>query len=59
MSMPPTRTRPALGASVPVRMRMVVVLPAPFGPRNPSTSPFTTLKLTSRSTGRWPKLRQT
>src|SRR6266702_7952462 len=30
-------------------MRIVVVLPAPFGPRNPSTSPFTIDKLTSYS----------
>ncbi len=30
-------------------MRSVVVLPAPFGPRNPVTEPGSTLKL-SRST---------
>jgi hypothetical protein len=29
-----------------VRMRMVVVLPAPFGPRNANTSPLATEKLT-------------
>ena len=31
----------------PVSMRMVVDLPAPFGPRKPSTSPRATVKLTS------------
>src|SRR5262245_19584984 len=30
-------------------MRMVVVLPAPFGPRKPTTSPLATLKETSRT----------
>ena len=28
----------------PAIMRMVVVLPAPFGPRNPNTSPGSTVK---------------
>ena len=33
-------------------MRMVVVLPAPFGPRQPKMSPGSTAKLTSVSTCR-------
>src|SRR5512147_419917 len=37
-------TRPALGGMKPVIMRMVVDLPAPFGPRKPSTSPRSTVK---------------
>src|SRR5439155_13157538 len=38
-------------------MRMVVVLPAPLGPRKPTTSPGATEKLTSRTTSRPPKRR--
>src|SRR3954470_24280614 len=38
-------------------MRMVVVLPAPLGPRKPTTSPGETRKLTSRTTSRPPKRR--
>ena len=37
---------PADGGMKPVIMRMVVDLPAPLGPRKPSTSPFSTVKLT-------------
>ena len=44
MSNPPMETSPALGGMKPVIMRMVVDLPAPFGPRKPSTSPFSTVK---------------
>ena len=43
---PPTETSPADGGMKPVIMRMVVDLPAPFGPRNPSTSPLSTLNET-------------
>src|SRR5439155_2628391 len=32
---PPSRTRPSVGRRIPAIMRSVVVLPAPFGPRNP------------------------
>src|SRR5204863_350956 len=39
MSNPPTLTEPAVGGMKPVIMRMVVDLPAPFGPRKPSTAP--------------------
>src|SRR5581483_5655474 len=35
--------RPDVGGMKPVTMRMVVDLPAPFGPRKPSTSPRSTL----------------
>src|SRR5258706_15014079 len=35
--------RPSVGGMKPVIMRMVVDLPAPFGPRKPSTSPRSTL----------------
>src|SRR5215208_5266143 len=38
-SNPSTSTRPALGSERPAMMRIVVVLPAPFGPRKPKISP--------------------
>src|SRR5438552_9400963 len=38
--------RPLEGLSRPAMMRMVVVLPAPFGPRNPWISPGSTERLT-------------
>ena len=44
MSNPPTVTVPLEGGIKPVIMRMVVDLPAPLGPRNPSTSPRSTEK---------------
>src|SRR5713101_8349642 len=40
---PPTETSPPDGGMNPVIMRIVVDLPAPFGPRKPSTSPFFTV----------------
>ena len=39
MTKPQMLIRPSDGGMNPVIMRMVVDLPAPFGPRNPSTSP--------------------
>src|SRR5713101_7666420 len=42
MSWPPTDTLPSVGGMKPVIIRMVVDFPAPFGPRNPSTSPRST-----------------
>jgi hypothetical protein len=39
--------RPEVGGMKPARMRMVVVLPAPFGPRNPMISPWLTSKFKS------------
>src|SRR5688572_13873559 len=44
MSAPPTLTVPVVGGRNPVIMRMAVDFPAPFGPRNPRTSPFWTLR---------------
>src|SRR5579884_3911394 len=38
-SKPATVARPEVGGMKPARIRMVVVLPAPFGPRNPRISP--------------------
>ena len=40
---PPTSTVPASGASRPTAMCTVVLLPAPFGPSSPKTSPFPTV----------------
>src|SRR5687767_10052891 len=45
-SKPATRASPDVGASRPFSILIVVVLPAPFGPRKPNTSPVRTLKLT-------------
>src|SRR5215468_2198504 len=45
-SWPSISTRPAVGLSSPAIMRMVVVLPAPFGPRKPWISPGATERLT-------------
>ena len=45
-SMPATMARPPLGRSRPHRMRMVVDLPAPLGPRKPMISPRAMSKLT-------------
>src|SRR6266550_2604203 len=42
ISKPPTVTLPSVGGIKPVIMRMVVDLPAPLGPRKPSTSPRST-----------------
>src|SRR3954454_18319613 len=46
-SNPHTFAFPLVGGRTPVRMRIVVVFPAPFGPRNPRISPDWTWKLTS------------
>ena len=46
MSWPAITAVPSVGGRKPVSMRMEVVLPAPLGPRNPTTSPFPTLKET-------------
>jgi hypothetical protein len=45
--MPATIADPELGAISVPSVRTVVVLPAPFGPRNPNTSPLATLNETS------------
>src|SRR3954452_5282381 len=44
--LPLTVTVPDVGRSSPMIMRMVVDLPAPFGPRNPVTVPGAIVKLT-------------
>ena len=49
-------TRPAVGGMKPVTMRMVVDLPAPFGPRKPSTSPRSTLNDTPSTARLAPKV---
>jgi hypothetical protein len=51
---PATVAEPALGASRVPRVRTVVVLPAPLGPRNPNTSPWSTLKDTFSNAMRSP-----
>jgi hypothetical protein len=45
MSWPSIVTRPAVGASVVVRIEIVVVLPAPLGPSNAKNSPAVTWKV--------------
>jgi hypothetical protein len=39
MSSPPTWIVPLVGWRIPAIMRIVVVLPAPFGPSSPNSSP--------------------
>ena len=43
MSQPATVTRPDEAVVKPATIRMVVVLPAPLGPRKPTISPFPTV----------------
>src|SRR5262245_49423671 len=57
-SKPSTLTVPADGGRKPVSMRIVVVLPAPFGPRKPTTSPRSRVKLTSSTASAAPKRRE-
>src|SRR5258708_34338114 len=46
--------RPLVGLSSPAMMRMVVVLPAPFGPRKPGISPGSTERLPPPTAGKGP-----
>src|SRR5271155_48268 len=46
---------PEVGVMKPASMRMVVDLPAPLGPRKPSTSPRATLKDTLSTAVKLPK----
>src|SRR5947209_8533959 len=46
-------TAPASGRTTPTTMLKVVVLPAPFGPSNPTISPALTLMETPLTTRRW------
>src|SRR5580704_10433488 len=54
-SKPATLPLPELGASNPHRMRIVVDLPAPFGPRKPKISPRWTSSVTSFTATKSPK----
>src|SRR5216684_5963852 len=54
-SNPNTRTRPLSGRASPTSIRIVVVLPAPLGPRKPKTSPAASSKETSETASRRPK----
>ena len=53
-SSPRTLARPAEGFMRPMRMRMVVLLPAPLGPRKPKIEPAGTRRLTSSSARKRP-----
>src|SRR5271169_3502086 len=55
MSWPQTIAVPAVGARKPVIIFIVVDLPAPFGPRKPSTSPRGTVKEMSSTAFSGPK----
>jgi hypothetical protein len=54
-SNPETRACPEVGFSKVVSIIMVVLLPAPFGPKNPKISPSFTLKEMSSTAFRSPK----
>src|SRR5258708_34816492 len=54
-SNPPTVARPDVGASNPHKMRIVVDLPAPLGPRKPKTSPCATSSETLSTATKSPK----
>src|ERR1035438_5085381 len=54
-SNPATVPVPPVGDRIPVSMRIVVDLPAPFGPRKPKISPFCTSKLTRFTAVKLPK----
>src|SRR3984957_18098495 len=54
-SKPATNAWPPLGVSSVVSIRTTVVLPAPFGPSNPKTSPRRTSKLTLSTAVKAPK----
>src|SRR4051812_27284831 len=56
-SKPTTVALPPVGSRIPQSMRMVVDLPAPFGPRTPKISPRSTVSETSRTATRRPKVR--
>src|SRR5580704_14423138 len=54
-SKPPTVALPEVGSSNPHSIRMVVDLPAPFGPRNPNISPRRTSRFTRSTATKLPK----
>ena len=45
---------PLSGLIKDIRQRMVVLFPAPLGPKKPKTSPFCTVKLTSLTASKFP-----
>src|SRR5947207_137523 len=56
-SMPSTQALPSVMGRIPVSILITVVLPLPFGPRKPKTSPFSTLKLMWSTAVKSPKRR--
>src|SRR5438876_8483931 len=56
-SMPSTRIRPRSGRRMPLSSRIVVVLPAPFGPSSATTSPGSTRNVTPSRARSPPKAR--
>src|SRR5712692_5787382 len=52
-----TQAAPSLSGSSPVSILMTVVLPLPFGPRKPKTSPGSTRRLTPLTAVKSPKRR--
>src|SRR5208282_2042930 len=56
-SKPPTVPLPPVGIKRPQSIRMVVDLPAPFGPRKPNISPFFTCRLMLSTATKAPKVR--
>jgi hypothetical protein len=48
------RTRPAVGEKKPIKQRMSVLFPDPFGPRSATTSPRSTENETSSTARRAP-----
>jgi hypothetical protein len=47
LPMPRIDARPAVGRISSMMVRIIVVFPAPFGPRNPNTSPSRTSRFRS------------
>src|SRR5579859_5463553 len=54
MSCPLTVASPEVGCSSPHSIRMQVVLPLPFGPRNPKMVPFGTVKVSASTAVKLP-----
>ena len=54
MGRPRTSSAPPVGGAKQVTILIVVVFPAPFGPRRPSVSPDATAKVRSSTTRREP-----
>ena len=54
MSKPSTFTVPLVAGRKPVMMRIVVVFPAPLGPRKPTISPFCAVNETRSMASRSP-----